>query len=178
MKIFLVRHATPDWARKDIPYDIHPGPVLAPKGEKEAEALAEFLKSQGVVKIYYSPFERGAGTARIVSAANGIPCIEEIGLKEWREIDEPEAHVRQRMATVFERVAKESSEVGPIALVSHGGPIALLLQELGIHKEELARYRKMFDTTNPVPPAGVWQVEKVDGEEKLNLQLVFTPKVS
>ena len=31
----------------NIPYDIHPGPPLSPKGEKEAEALAEFLKAAG-----------------------------------------------------------------------------------------------------------------------------------
>lgn len=178
MKIFLVRHATPDWSRKDIPYDIHPGPMLAPKGEKEAEALAEFLKSEGVVQIYYSPFERGAGTARIVSATNGIPAVEETGLREWRVIDEPEAHVRQRMASVFERIARESAAIGPIALVSHGGPIGLLLQELGIDKNELASYRRRFDTTNPLPPAGAWKVEKMDGEEKLNFRLVFTPKAN
>ena len=82
MKIFLVRHASPDWTRTDIPYDIPPGPPLSPKGEKEAAALAEYLKSEGVVKLYYSPFERSASTAKIVSAANGIPCSEERGLWE------------------------------------------------------------------------------------------------
>src|SRR5512133_3939206 len=104
MKIFLVRHATTNWGHGDIPYDLPPGPALAPKGEKEAEALAEFLKSQGVVKFYYSPFERGARTARIVSAVKDIPCVEEKGLSEWREVDEPEAHVRQRVAATFERI--------------------------------------------------------------------------
>jgi broad specificity phosphatase PhoE len=38
MKIFLIRHANPDWHRKDIPYDIVPGPLLAPKGERGAGA--------------------------------------------------------------------------------------------------------------------------------------------
>ena len=65
MKIFLVRHASPDWTRTDIPYDIPPGPPLSPKGEKEAAALAEYLKSEGVVKLYYSPFERSASTAKM-----------------------------------------------------------------------------------------------------------------
>ena len=45
MKIFLLRHASPNLDRRDIPYDIHPGPELLPKGEKEAQALAEFLKN-------------------------------------------------------------------------------------------------------------------------------------
>ncbi len=178
MKIFLVRHATPDWTRKDIPYDIQPGPMLSPKGEKEAQSLAEFLKSEGVVRLYYSPFERAARTAKIVSAANAIPCVEEIGLAEWRQVDESESQVRQRMSSVFARVTREGPELGPIGLVSHGGPIASLLLELGIKKDELTSYRKKFDTTNPLPPAGVWKVEQVNGEDRWNFQLVFIPDVT
>jgi broad specificity phosphatase PhoE len=177
MKIFLVRHASTEWDHNHIPYDILPGPSLSSKGEKEAQALAEFLKSQGIVKIYYSPFERSARTAKIVSAAIGIPAVEEKDLLEWRELDEPEDLVRTRMSSVVERIARESENVGTIGLVSHGGPIALLMLELGIHPDEIAPYRKMFDTTNPLPPAGVWKIEKNHQEDPWNFQLVFTPKV-
>lgn len=178
MKIFLLRHATPDWNRKDIPYDIPPGPELSPKGEAEAQALGDFMKLEGLKKLYHSPFERAARTAKIVAAVSGIPCIEEKGLAEWRSIDEPEIQVRTRMSSLFERVAQESIELGPIGLVSHGGPIALLLLELGFSHDELAPYRKMFDTTNPLPPAGAWKIEQIPGEEDRKFQLVFTPKIS
>lgn len=178
MKLFLVRHATPNWGHTDIPYDIPPGPALSPKGEKEAEALAAFLKSEGVVKLYCSPFERGARTARIVSGINEIPCVEDNDLTEWREVDEPEEHVRQRMISIFERVVKESEEAGPIGLVSHGGPIALLLLELGFNNDKLSPYRKMFDTTNPLPPAGVWKIERASAEKDWKFQMAFIPKVS
>jgi broad specificity phosphatase PhoE len=178
MKIFLIRHATPHWGHTDIPYDIVPGPVLSPTGEKEAEALATFLKSEGVVKLYCSPFERGTRTARIVSKINQIPYVEDKDLTEWREVDEPESHVRERMISIFERAAKESAKMGPIGLVSHGGPIALLLLELGVNNDELASYRKKFDTTNPLPPAGVWKVERRSGGEDWKFQLAFIPKVS
>lgn len=178
MKIFLVRHATPNWGHTDIPYDIAPGPALSPKGEKEAEALAEFLESEGVIKLYCSPFERGAKTARIVSGINEIPCIEDKDLAEWREVDEAEAHVRERMVSIFKRALKESVDSGPIGLVSHGGPIALLLLELGINKDELSTYRKKFDTTNPLPPAGVWKMERNFGEEQWNFQLAFIPRAN
>ena len=177
MKVFLIRHASPDWERRDIPYDIHPGPMLTPRGEKEAEALADFLKRQGLVRLYHSPFERAAKTARIVAARNGIPAIEEPGLAEWRSVDEPESRVRLRMVSVFQQAARESRDGGPTGLVSHGGPIALLLLELGIPKEKLAKYRTMFDTTNPLPPAGVWQVEKDDGEVGWRFEMVFQPEV-
>ena len=177
MKIFLLRHASPDWSRKDIPYDIAPGPELLPKGEKEAAFLAEFLKHEGLTKLYYSPFERAAKTALIIAAANGVPAIAERGLTEWRGVDETEHQVRARMRSVFERTAEESPNVGPIGLVSHGGPIAVLLEELGMSRDALSPYRKMFDTTNPLPPAGAWKVERNPVEDRWDFQLVFTPKV-
>ena len=175
MKIFLIRHARPDWDRKDIPYDIVPGPALLLQGEKESRALGEFLKSENVARLYYSPFERAARTAKIVALANGIPCFEEKRLAEWRLADEAEALVRKRARSIFEDAARESEQLGPIGLVSHGGPIALLLLELGIDKDVLAPYRKMFDTTNPLPPAGAWKVEKIRDDELWLFQLAFTP---
>jgi broad specificity phosphatase PhoE len=178
MKILLLRHASPDWDRTDIPYDIPPGPPLSMKGEMEAEALAGFLKAQAVVKLYYSPFERSARTARVISALNGIDCIEDKRLSEWRSSDEPETRVRERMSSIFERAAQESQEIGPIGLVSHGGPVAVLLQELGIDPDELALHRKLFDGPNPLPPAGAWKAEQVPGEDSWNFKLEFIPKVS
>ncbi|MFT3895324.1 MAG: hypothetical protein QM730_27175 [Anaerolineales bacterium] len=65
--------------------------------------------------------------------------------------------------------------MGPIALVSHGGPIALLLLELGLSPDELAPYRTMFDTTNPLPPAGAWKIERANGKDGWEFDLVFTP---
>ena len=177
MKIFLIRHATPDWSRKDIPYDIVPGPALIVKGEAEARALGNFLKCEGLKKLYYSPFERAVQTAKIVAAVNEIPFIEENGLSEWRSVAEHEAQVRTRMSSIFERAARESMELGPIGLISHGGPIAVLLLELGFPRNELMPYRSMFDTTNPLPPAGAWKIEKVDGEDDWKFELVFVPKV-
>ncbi len=175
MKIFLVRHATPDWNRKDIPYDILPGPLLAPKGEKEAEVLAAFLKSEGVVKLYHSPFERAAKTAQIVSTLNDIPAVEESRLAEWRARDEAEVQVRRRMKAIFDDALQEAT-TGSIGLVSHGGPIGALLLELGIDPNELATYRR-FDTTNPLPPAGAWEVEQNGKNNSWNLGLKFIPSL-
>jgi broad specificity phosphatase PhoE len=176
-KIYLVRHASPDGTLKNIPYDIHPGPPLSPKGEKEAEALAEFLKAQGVVKLYYSPFERSARTAQIISAHIGIPGAEEKRLAEWREVDEQGTKVAERMSLVFDDISKESARIGPIALVSHGGPIAFLLLALGIENEKLAEFRRKFDSTNPLPPAGVWGAEWNEQDKTWNLDLLFIPSM-
>ena len=179
MKIFLIRHATPNWNRKDIPYDIFPGPLLTPKGEKEAEALAAFLKSEGVGKLYHSPFARAANTAQIISAINRIPCVEESRLAEWRMQEETENQVRRRMKAIFDQSLAEVAGWGSIGLVSHGGPIGALLLELGIDPNELAVCRTRFDTTNPLPPAAAWQVERKDGKNSSwNFSLKFIPSLT
>jgi len=176
MKIFLIRHATPDWNRTDIPYDIFPGPLLAPKGEQEAKALAAFLKSEGVGKLYHSPFARAAKTAQIVCGINRIPCVEEPRLAEWRVQEETEIQVRRRVKAIFDQSLAEVAGIGPIGLVSHGGPIGILLQELGIDPNELAAVRTRFDTTNPLPPGAAWQVERNNGENRSwNFSLKFIP---
>jgi broad specificity phosphatase PhoE len=177
-KIFLIRHATPDLSLKHIPYVIHPGPPLLPKGEQEAEALAEFLDAQGVVKLYYSPFERSSRTAQIVSMHNAIPGIEDLRLTEWRSEDETAEKVSERMSLVFDEVVKESAGIGSIGLVSHGGPIALLLLALGMDKDKLAQFKRKFDSSNPLPPAGVWAVEWNDYNKLWDLELLFIPSTS
>jgi broad specificity phosphatase PhoE len=177
-RIFLIRHATPDWTRTDIPYDIPPGPSLSLKGEMEAAALADFVRGQGVVKLYHSPFERAARTARVISVRNGIPRVEDARLAEWREETERGAQVQERMAAVFALAIKESATLGPIALVTHAGPVTFLLQELAIDPTELAEYQNMFDNPNPLPPAGAWMVEPGSGPNYWNLSLEFIPKVS
>src|SRR5262245_42698286 len=173
--IFLIIHASPDWNLKHIPYDIHPGPPLSTKGEQEAEAVAAFLKAQGVVKLYCSPFERSNRTAQIISARNKIPSIEEIRLAEWRAVDEQQDKLIERMYLVFDEKSKESAVIGPIALVSHGSPIAFLLLALGLEKDQLSQYRKKFDGSNPLPPAGVWSAEWNEDNKIWNLNLIFIP---
>jgi broad specificity phosphatase PhoE len=178
MKILLLRHASPVWGRTDIPYDIPPGPPLSPQGEKEAEALARFVKAQGVVKLYTSPFERAACTASIISSLNGIPCMEDQRLTEWNEDNEADTQVRRRMASIFADAVRESAEAGPIGLVTHGGPVGFLLQELKIDPEKMAFHSKLFDGPNLLPPAGAWKAEQEAGEDRWNLTLEFVPKVS
>jgi broad specificity phosphatase PhoE len=174
-KIYLVRHASPDRDNKDLPYDVHPGPPLSSKGEAEAEAVADFLKTQGVVRLYYSPFERSARTAQIIAARNRIPATEEGRLAEWREVDEVRERVRERMSLVFDEIAKEGRVIGPIALVSHGGPITFLLLALGLEETTVSAFKKKFDGYNPLPPAGVWAAEWHAATENWGLSLAFIP---
>ena len=70
-RVILARHATPDWNRRDIPYDIPPGPELTPAGEREALALGEFLRAQGATRVYHSPLERTLRTASLAASVCG-----------------------------------------------------------------------------------------------------------
>jgi hypothetical protein len=65
--------------------------------------------------------------------------------------------------------------IGPIALVTHGGPVRLLLQELGLSQGEVDFYRRQFDRDNPVPPAGVWQLSRNGTGVLKKPELVFAP---
>jgi 2,3-bisphosphoglycerate-dependent phosphoglycerate mutase len=172
--LYLIRHASPDWARTDIPYDIPPGPPLTPKGKEEAQALGVFLETVGLQKLYYSPLERSAQTAQIAAAVAKVPAVEQTGLAEWRK-GETEPEIQARFWPLLEASLEESAQVGPLGWVTHGGPVAYLLKQLGMEPARLEKHRQMFDRSNPLPPAGVWSVQRDSDTEAWDLQLAFTP---
>lgn len=172
--VHLARHATPDWSRKDIRYDIPPGPPLTEQGEAEARLLGAYLRDQGVARVYASPLERTRRTAELVGHALDLRPIEEPAIAEWRR-DEPETVVRDRFREAWERAAAESLDLGPVAMVTHGGPIRALLAALGMAEAELGHYRAQFDNRNPMPPAGVWSTVRERGSDRWRMTLSFAP---
>ena len=173
--IYLARHATPNRAT-GIRYDIAPGPPLLPEGEKEAAQLGEFMQSAGVQQIYASPLLRTQMTAQIASETSGIARESEEVIAEWAR-GEKDADVLERLWPFWERLCGESADDGPIAIVSHGGPIRILLEELGVSKDEVAYYCRQFDYGNPLPPAGAWRATRPLGADATwEVDLVFTPK--
>src|SRR5690606_27348490 len=172
--VLLVRHASPDWSRTDLRYDVPPGPPLTPAGEEEATALGHFLKTAGVTRILYSPLERTTRTAQLAAAQVGLtPQVDE-AIAEWQR-GEPENDVLDRFLPRIQAALDASREEGLFALVTHGGPIRLLLAEFGLDKAELDYYRRLFDRDNPVPPAGVWRIERSANGRIRKPELVYTP---
>ncbi|HKZ68634.1 MAG TPA: histidine phosphatase family protein [Anaerolineales bacterium] len=170
--LYLIRHATPDWSRTDIPYHIPPGPSLTPQGEEEARELARFLNEAGVGRLYSSPLERCLSTAHIAAEQIGSTVEVDSGLTEWAPNEKSEV-VHARLWPIWER-AVAAAESGPVALITHGGPIALLLAELGLTPEAINHYKRIFDRNNPLPPAGAWQAAR--NGEGWALNLAFTPE--
>jgi broad specificity phosphatase PhoE len=172
--IYLARHATPDRFRPGFIYHQLPGPPLALQGIQEAQLLGIYFISGGVRRIYTSPFERCRHTAEIAGGENGIPWQVEEVLGELLPGETPEA-ILARVRPPFERFCSESLLDGPVAMITHGGVVGVLLAHLGMGEAELAR-RKVFDFGNPVPPAGVWLAEKDDAQTEWELRLTFQPE--
>lgn len=170
--LYLVRHATPDWARTDLPYHLPPGPPLTEQGEREAVLVGGFLRAAGVQVMWASPLERCTRTAELAARSAGAQLAAEPRLVEWQPGELP-ADVLGRLWPVWQQAGHASRELGPIALVTHGGPIAVLLAELGLPPAELEAHRRQYDRGNPLPPAGVWRATPVNSHWRL--ELAFTP---
>ncbi len=167
--LYLARHATPDWDRKDIRYDIPPGPPLVRQGEQEAESLAVWLAGRGIRQLYASPMLRAQQTATIVSEVLGLAIITTPDIVESRKGETYEA-ILTRMSRFYAQLQADGSD-GAVAAVSHGFPIEVLLRHLGLGEERMAPLRQRFDHRNVVPCAGVWEIAPV------GCNLAFTPEL-
>ncbi|MEZ4681969.1 MAG: histidine phosphatase family protein [Caldilineaceae bacterium] len=125
-------------------------------------------------KIYASPLERTHRTAQLAAAVVGLPVVTEELIAEWRR-GEQESEVLTRINDFWERICWESERLGPVTLVTHGGPIKVMLLNLGYPKAAVDEYCRKFDRGNPVPPAGVWLATRDTIETPWHLELVFTP---
>ncbi len=171
--IYLVRHATPDFARTEIPYDVPPGPPLTAQGEDEARRAAEYLRGARIARIYASAFARADRTARFVSSLLGLAVVTERAIGEWH-VDERAGDVVARVTPVLALVRDESVRRGPVCLVSHGGTIGVMLRKLGMARDVVDEHRARYGGSTPAPPAGVWRASG-DTQHDLRFELVFTP---
>ncbi len=172
--VYLARHATPDRNRKEIPYDIPPGPPLTAVGEREALALGEYMQAEGIVRIYHSPLERTKRTATLAASVCGAELLESYAIAEWRR-DENEAAVLARVLKLYEHVTRESVQIGPVALVTHGGCVLAMLSHLGVVDAEINHYRGQFDHRNPLPPAAAWLAKRPHEAQAWDVRLAFAP---
>ena len=76
MRLYLIRHADPDYANHTI----------TPAGHLEAQALAAHLRTAGIDEIYSSPLGRAVDTARYTSDLLGLPVQLEPWLQEIGEL--------------------------------------------------------------------------------------------
>jgi probable phosphoglycerate mutase len=175
--IYLARHGTPEWNVPGLRYDIPPGPPLVAQGEAEAAKLGAFLAARGVRKVYTSPLVRALRTAEIAAAVAGLPVEVVDAVAEYRREENDDA-VFARVNPFFLRAWGEAATTGPIAIVSHGGPVRVMLERLGVLPDAIWHYRRQFDHQNPLPPAGAWRVSNDGQPGAWQLDLHFTPQES
>jgi broad specificity phosphatase PhoE len=169
--IFLARHASPDWSRKDLAYHIPPGPPLTSQGITEAVALGGFMRLEGVRQLYVSPLERCLQTAGIIAGLIGAPWFIFPGLIEIQP-GETSEDIQARLWPVFNQACKSAAERGPVALITHGSPIATLLSLLGLDQVILQNHQT-YDNHNLLPPGGAWRARQAAFDDPWDLDLVF-----
>lgn len=143
-------------------------------GKQEAQQAGEFLADQGLSQLFTSPLVRCILTAQIVAEiAHASYTI----LPELIELqpNEGEEAVRTRVNIAFEAACQAIYDGGAVGLVSHGGPIGVLLGTLGMESQVLVKWKAKFDTSNPLPPAGIWRAERQSPDHLWALELVYTP---
>ncbi len=179
--IYLIRHATPDWDRHDLPYHLPPGPPLTAEGLAEAYALGDFLRQEEGLVLFSSPLERCTQTARIISQATGASTTIDDRLIEWQPEENTDA-VRRRAQSVLDFILSEEraslSDGKDVAgMVTHGGPIGVFLELFGMEPAALAAQRR-FDHRNPLPPAAAWKASREGVHHPWILELAFVPDIT
>lgn len=172
--LYIIRHATPDWARTDIPYDVPPGPPLSEQGRTEARMLGGFLREVGLSRLYTSPMERAHSTAIIAAEVLGVaPVIAQEIIEQPSTESNAEAYAR--ISPFVERLVGESEQYGPIGLVTHGGPMSACLVSLGMPLLRLRQYHDRYLHGCAAPPAGVWHARRQSATAEWTFDLVYTP---
>lgn len=67
MRLYIIRHATPDY----------PNDSILPEGHLEAQALAQRMARLGLDRLYVSPLGRAAATARYTAELTGMTPVTE-----------------------------------------------------------------------------------------------------
>ncbi len=172
--LYLARHATPDWNRTDIRYDVAPGPDLIPQGEAEAAQLGEFFRRAGVTHIVASPLVRTRRTAEIAAAIAGVPVTIDDAVREYSR-EENDQIVYERFHPRLHALFAEAAIKGPVAIITHGGPVRVMLERLGLDREELWHYRRQFDHQNPLAPAAAWALTRPAADQPWQMRVAFSP---
>lgn len=154
-RIFLVRHGETLWEGTGR-YLGHTDIPLSPRGKAQAERLGERLAGEKVNVIYASDLLRAQETAQVLSRGWGLtprlrPQLRENHFGLWQGLTHDEIRqrypeeLRQRekdplgfappqgenLASLAARVDRARQEMvqeaGPVLLVSHAGPLKVLL---------------------------------------------------
>jgi broad specificity phosphatase PhoE len=172
--VYLARHGTPDLTRTELVYHLVPGPPLTSLGAREAAALGRYLHERGVRRIWASPLERARRTAEVASRASGATLLIDDRLMEMQP-GETHDDVRARAQPIWDLAISAPTGGGSQALITHGGVVTALLLFIGVSRAIVDEAGGRFDSGNPLPPAGAWEVVGPGVNGRLDATLSFVP---
>ena len=189
MSLLLIRHGeTPSNAARVVQL---PDAPLSPRGEAQADRLADRLATQGVGRILSSDLRRAAQTAERLRVATGVPLdwepllqernfgeIRGTAYSELPDIFDPDyeppggetwATFHCRVDAAWVRVCKLAESVeGRLAVVTHGLVCHALLTRHLTHESGDAS-GLLFDNTSVTEVAATapWRVTRLNCTEHL-----------
>ena len=153
-EILLARHGETDWNR-DRRIQGQTDMRLNAAGLAQAHALAERLANEKLVAVHSSDLARARETAMIIAQCHRLEVTLDPGLREknfgsWEGLTDSEIAVRfpdavrgrwgdaETSEQVMSRAMAVIGQIriahadGPVLVVSHGGPLRMILEQLGV----------------------------------------------
>jgi alpha-ribazole phosphatase len=154
-RVLFIRHAETEMAGR---YCGHSDPDLSAQGRAQLTALAQSLAEEELDTVYSSDLRRAASTAQAIAAGRNIPQVLRPALREihfgdwegmsWEQIERLDPEYAQKWVDSYPRLPAPSGENfeaferrvvmevnhlmdrsrGPIAVVTHGGALRVVLR--------------------------------------------------
>jgi alpha-ribazole phosphatase/probable phosphoglycerate mutase len=164
-RVFFIRHAETEMAGR---YCGHSDPDLNAQGRAQLTRLSRLLAEEMLDTVYSSDLRRAASTAEAIVAARNIPqglrpALREINFGDWEglsweEIERLDPEYAQKWVKSYPQLSAPSGESfedferrvitevnhlmdrsrGPIAVVTHGGVLRVVLRHLCGYSEPRA----------------------------------------
>jgi alpha-ribazole phosphatase len=164
-RVFFIRHAETEMAGR---YCGHSDPDLNAQGRAQLTGLTQSLTEEILDTVYSSDLRRAASTAQAVAAGRHIPQVLRPALREidfgewegmsWEEIERQDPEYAQKWVSGYPHLPAPSGESfedfehrvltevgdlinrshGPIAVVTHGGVLRVVLRHLCGYSEPRA----------------------------------------
>jgi alpha-ribazole phosphatase len=162
-RVLFIRHAETEMAGR---FCGHSDPELNSQGRMQLTALTQLLSAEPIDAVYSSDLRRASSTAQAIAAVRKIPQVLRPALREidfgqweglsWEQIEQMDLEYAREWiaryphlpapsgesfqafeARVLEEVRLLDGNPGPIAVVTHGGVLRVVLQHFcGFSDEE------------------------------------------
>jgi alpha-ribazole phosphatase len=164
-RVLFIRHAETEMAGR---FCGHSDPELNTQGWMQVAALAQQLSAEPIDTVYSSDLRRARSTAEAIAAVRELPRVLRPALREidfgqweglrWEQIEQLDPEYARRWVALYPHLPAPSGESfqafearvleevhhllddnpGPIAVVTHGGVLRVVLQHFCACSEEEA----------------------------------------